>query len=108
MAEQEGKAALPPLLASFRWDLNAACNYEEATGKLVEKIDVHSNRELRTLLFAGIRDQKVPGDEAGKTHGEAGVTERDVGILINNKNVVAVVEMIREQLAFQKAKAKNR
>jgi hypothetical protein len=85
VAEAQG---IPPQLLAFRWDLNAECNYEEISGRLLlnEKgemeINLRKPKEVRELVYAGLRSN-VPD-----------LAIEDVGRLISAENALAVYKMV--------------
>jgi len=72
----ETEAALEPELLMWRWNLNTTCNWEELTGRKVEDIDFESEKDMRMLIFCGLKDEIE------------GFTILDAGRLMNTKNKV--------------------
>jgi len=86
-----------PRLRQFHFDLNALVLWEENTGRTYEQYDEKSMKDLRMLVWCGMKIQ-VPD-----------VTLEQVGSMLTMKNAAAIRAFVDEMItgARPEAEAKN-
>lgn len=90
--DEQNSGGIDPRLSKFRWNLNAMVRWEKVRGCSIDKADPASMTDFRTMVWAGIEAQ-VPG-----------LTEDDVGGMINMHNAGEVRAMIDAQMNPEAAK----
>ena len=88
---------LDPRLKLFHFDLNCCVNWEEITGKKVTEFDDKSNKDMRTFLWCGIKDNLPEAEQAKFTLAAA-------GRLIDSTNRVAATAFIMKVISEGSAK----
>lgn len=91
-------AELPEKLKLFTFDFNTMINFEEVSGKPFTQFDPSNVKEIRMVIWCGIKDNLPDGEEFSLL---------DAGRLMDNRTADRAIKFVMDRMGVHVGEPKN-